>query len=75
MKNKQTSPCDAKTNGPHVGQDIIDEVLFPSSGLKVNVDLGKFQLNVTDVMKKEDEYANVVISEDDTNNDEWFMCF
>lgn len=75
MKNRQTSPCDAKTNGPHVGQDIIDEVFFPSPGLKVNVDLGEFQLNVIDVMKKEDENANVVVSEDDTNNDEWFMCF
>lgn len=53
----------------------MDEVFFPSPGLKVNVDLGEFQLNVIDVMKKEDENANVVVSEDDTNNDEWFMCF
>lgn len=75
--NRQASPCDAKANGTHVGQDIIDEVLFPSPDLEINVDLGEFQLYVIDVVKKEDENANVVVSEDDmfknTNSDKWFM--
>lgn len=72
MNNRQTSPCDAKTNGPHVGQDIIDKVLLPSPGLEVNVELGELQLYVIDVMKKEDENANVVVSVEGMNNDEWF---
>lgn len=72
MSSGQTSPCDAKTNGPHVGQNVIDEVLFPSPCLEVNVELGELQLNVVDVMKKEDENADVVVSEDDMNN-EWFI--
>lgn len=58
----EPKPCDAKANGTHVGQDVIDEVLFPSPDLEINVDLGEFQLNVIDVVKKEDENANVVVS-------------
>lgn len=62
--NRQASPCDAKADGTHVGQDIVDEVLFPSPDLEINVDLGEFQLNVIDVVKKEDKNANVVVSAD-----------
>lgn len=45
-------PGDAKANSTNVGQDVIDKVLFPASGLEVDVDFGELQLNIIDIVQK-----------------------
>lgn len=47
-----TSPGDAKANRTHVGQDVMDKVLFPAPRLEVDVDFGELQLNITEIVQK-----------------------
>lgn len=56
-------PGDAKANYTYVGQDVIDKMLFPAPGFEVDVDFGELQLYIIDIMQKENQNANVVISE------------
>lgn len=48
----RSSPGDAEANRAHVRQHIVDQVIAPSSGLQVDVELGELQLDVIDVMQE-----------------------
>lgn len=48
-----SSPGDAEADRAHVGQDVVDEVVVPSSGLEVDVELGELQLDVIDVVEEQ----------------------
>lgn len=57
------SPGDAEADGAHVGEHIVEQVVASSSGLQVDVEFGELQLDVIDVMEKQNQDPDVVISE------------
>lgn len=55
------SPGDAEADRAHVGEHIVEQVVAPSSGLQVDVELGELQLDVVDVVEEQNQNPHVVI--------------
>ena len=55
------SPADAEGEAADVGDDVVEAMIDPPSVLEVDVELGEFQLHVTDVVQEEHEDAHVVV--------------
>lgn len=55
------SPGDAEADRAHVGEHIVEQVVAPSSGLQVDVELGELQLDVIDVVEEQNQNPDVVI--------------
>lgn len=57
-------PCDAEADGAHVGEHVVEQVVTSPPGLQVDVELAELQLDVIDVVEKQDQDPHVMVPEE-----------